>query len=202
MTLRDDCNTKLTDAKTHLADMNNSLPIQSDFNRHLAAFLTAIRSPLQYIHGTADPNSGKQPPPNPRLPVNRALLTWYQLKISSSDILKFFKIERDLDIHQRPVSPLLNATVGAQEFMPISDEAVVIETNVVTGDVVVRNISDQPIIQSVPGELISDSLGTMWSYEFTQWTADSNKDVITLCQRCINEVEQMIQEGTVAGHIT
>src|SRR4051812_24541740 len=104
MTTREDCLDKVAAAKYHLRLMQEHLADRDVFRYDLAAFLSAVRSPLQYVHVTANPNEAR-PRPNPRAAVNRPMLDWYQAQVRRAAILGFFRDERNLDIHQTPVTP-------------------------------------------------------------------------------------------------
>lgn len=185
MGLRDDCQTKLDDAKQQYSDMQANLADQQEFRRHLAAFLSSIRSPLQYIFGASGSVSRME--------------NWYQLKMRNSSILRFFRDERNSDIHATPVRPRGTATVNIQEVVAIGDELVVISVENGRREVIAQVGMTSESTDATPTD--NSAPETTFEYLFDNWTATNDPDVMRLCQQCIDEVDLVITEGIKHGYL-
>ena len=87
---------KLEEARHFLARMRRATGPKA-FQYELSAFLSAARSALQYALNEALSKTGGR--------------NWYDAAASSAPLVKFFKRERDLSIHEKPVIPSNSVTI-------------------------------------------------------------------------------------------
>ncbi len=80
-----------------------------NFRYSLSAFLSAGRSVLQYFHRKA--KSGNR-------------VKWYEKKVSCNTVLKFFKDQRDINIHEHPVD--ISAGVTFNDTVSVSDSLTIV----------------------------------------------------------------------------
>ena len=93
-------NSKFAEAQFFYSKMGQHSVRESDvteFKYYLSAFISAARSILQYIYE----NSKK-----------KGKLSEYDSLVSGDLLLKFFKDERDANIHTKPVYPVTQVEVG------------------------------------------------------------------------------------------
>ncbi len=91
---------KLEEAKYFYTKMIDEQENKGAFIYNLSAFLSAARSVLQYALKEASTKPGGQ--------------KWYDNLMISSPVLKFFKDERDLNIHTEPILPKAHYTLHAE----------------------------------------------------------------------------------------
>lgn len=174
---------KLDEARHFYSQMSANFNDRQKFNYNLSAFLSSARSVLQYTLEEVKGKKGGQ--------------AWYDKRISSSSILQFFKDKRDINIHSEPIHPNQNVTVVAKVKIGIR----------VSASVVVRdangNIKYQSPIETNHPEIKSHSLEepaqVTVKYVFSDWSGD--EDILTLCQRYIDELDSVLQEGIKKGFL-
>lgn len=197
MPLREACNDKLKAARFHLDAMEHLyIGKPPAFRFSLSAFLTAIRSPLQYIYSDAVPSS-RRPPPDPPIPTNGPMLAWYEAKMRQSEVLRFFKLERDREIHERPTKPQarvslsypLNFVYKGLPFTPAWTRP-----DRETGEPTFLTIGIRKYYPA-PEKYVR------WQYNFVDQTNSGTQDVVQLCKRAIIEVENIIAEGIDLGYM-
>ena len=171
---------KLEEAKYFLTKMEEAQDDHSSFVYNLSAFLSASRSVLQYALN----ESGKT------VNGNR----WYQSFVISSSILKFFKNKRDVNIHEKPVSPPSNVQINISDSAHISESI----------SVVIRDKDGNILNQftSSPQSTSHDNKPNVTkrvSYQFSEW--NGNNDVLSLCRDYLKQLETLIDEGICKGFI-
>lgn len=134
------------------------------FKDHLCAFLASARSVQQYALEEAKQNSGGE--------------IWYENYVGHSNILKFFKITRDFEIHLEPVSLNNDLTVklggAVRENVPCTSKA----TFWFAGNWYARQARDyRPADKKLCRSLIQ------------------SKDVMALCQDYLNELKGFVADG-------
>ncbi|MEE9214963.1 MAG: hypothetical protein V3U54_09265 [Thermodesulfobacteriota bacterium] len=151
------------------------------FHYELSAFLSAVRSPLQYAYEEVKGTTKQK---------------WYDNKISNSPILKFFKDKRDINIHERPIQANQHLDLRAFEPICISD-AVDVAIRRPDGSVVKRDVKPEstPVISKdpIPATLVI-------GYKFSDWQGP--EDVFSLCKQYLNEVKEFIKEGIQKGFLS
>jgi hypothetical protein len=181
---------KLDEAKYFYSKMSSEQEIRDAFTFNLSAFLSATRSILQYALEEAKNKQGGQ--------------IWYDNLMKSSLELRFFKDKRDLNIHEKPIHPkahyILHAETGGYLTSFGSVSMTVYDKD--------GNIKQQ--VQSNPNPAIpeitptkntnSEPIPNEVKYYFDNWTG--TEDVLTLCQKCILELENVINDGISQGFIT
>ena len=141
------------------------------FKDHLCAFLASARSVQQYALEEAKKNPGGE--------------MWYENYARSSNILKFFKITRDFEIHLEPVSlnndliVKLGGAVG--ENVPCTSKA----TFWFARNWYTRQARDyKPADKQLCKSLIQ------------------SKDVMALCQDYLNELKGFVADGIKKSFVT
>jgi hypothetical protein len=82
---------KLKEAWFFLVEMNTRERDPSAFIHLLSGFLSAARSVAQYAHKEATAKAGGQ--------------AWYDAEVAKRPLIGYFKTERDVNIHTKPVDP-------------------------------------------------------------------------------------------------
>ncbi len=178
MTLRDDCTNKLAEAQHYLDEMRAHQNNPQVFVWRLSAFLSAVRSPLQYIH--RDEN----------------VRPWYVTRVSANKLIGFFNQERNLNIHEIPVQPRRNAEAQFVVAVGSSVSLGLVVTRAATGETEVLDVQpDGNLQQAVPEE---QEQAIRWNYEFADWKG-RDKDVSKLSASCLAEVRQVVNDGIQAG---
>jgi len=155
---------------------------RENFEYNLSAFLSSARSILQYALREAEKKPGGQ--------------HWYDNRISSSPTLKFFKEKRDINIHVEPIQPLAHSKIEHTGTLPLSGSISITAWDK-DGNIKQQYSSDksnptQKESQIPPVKEIR--------YKFNDWSG--SEDVLTLCQSCIQELENVIKDGVNKGFIT
>lgn len=164
-----------------------SIMIQEQMNRekfayNLSAFLSSARSVLHYaLKEAKTKQKGQQ---------------WYDKIISANPVLKFFKDKRDIDIHTEPIRPNARFTATLTESIHISD-SVSITVKDRNGNIKQQYSPDGPETKlSKPVTAVV----TKVSYRFNDWVG--SEDVLALCQKYIQQLENVIKDGISKGFIT
>ena len=177
---------KLEEAKYFYSKMIDEQENKDAFIHNLSAFLSAARSVLQSALKEASTKSGGQ--------------KWYDSLMASSPVLKFFKDERDVNVHTEPILPKAHYTLHAEGgvYMFGSLSAVVFDEDgkikqQIEGPANPSTKQDEPNQKSkpIPNEV---------KYMFDSW--NGNEDVLTLSKKCIQELGDVIQDGVIQGFIT
>jgi hypothetical protein len=121
---------------------------------------------------------------------------WYESHTSANPILKFFKDKRDINIHATPVSPIANYDVTLKANIGISDSISVIVRDK-NGNIKSQHSSEP---QPKPKDTKDDQPTIRVTYRFDDWSG--NEDVLTLCQKYLQELERLIDDGVNKGFIT
>jgi hypothetical protein len=179
---------KLEEAKYFYSKMLNEQGNREAFTYDLSAFLSAARSVLQYALEESRLKKGGQ--------------KWYEKLMVSSRLLKFFKDERDVNIHTGPVLPKAHYTLYAEagNYILMSGLVSMIvrdkEGNIKQPTKVSANSSEE---QEKPVQK-STSMPNEVRYFFNNWMGD--EDVLTLSKNYIEEIESAINDGITQGFIT
>lgn len=177
---------KLKEAWYFLGQMHASVRDPHAFVHCLSAFLSASRSVAQYALKEAQAKSGGQ--------------AWYdgEVQAAKRPQMSFFKDERDVNIHAKPVGPKAVFTVEAHITLHIGGAA----------DYRVRFLNDQgqPVeITSQPPEPEHSAAPAPPAkqpelrYEFADRPGD---DLLVLCEQYLKELETLVKRGQQAGFVT
>ena len=175
--------TKLKEAKYFYAKMLNEQGNRDAFVYNLSA----ARSVLQYALEEARVKKDGQ--------------KWYEKLMISSPLLKFFKDERDINIHAEPVLPKAHYTLYAEagNYILMSGSVTMIvrdkEGNIKQQTKVSADSSaeqEKTVQKSIskPNEV---------RYFFDNWMG--HEDILTLSKRCLEEIERAINDGIMQGFI-
>lgn len=194
---------KLKEAKYFLNRMKEVKANYEDFVFNLSAFISAARSIAQYMHNETS-SSGN--------------LSWYESKMSSSDVLRFFKSTRDLNIHLIPCKLQKNVEIRVST---LNLTASIASTSISSsGTVVFASSSSSSSASNENKEIPQAKAVDTYKFDpdwydqitinehFTQTDKELCKricqsyDVITFCEAYINKLEIIMNEGISAGIIS
>ncbi|TET68168.1 MAG: hypothetical protein E3J56_11730 [Candidatus Aminicenantes bacterium] len=174
---------KIKEAEYFLVRMKAEQDNKEQFEFNLSAFLSAARSVLQYAFEEVKKARTRE-------------MKWYENSVSGSPIIGFSKDKRDNNIHIEPVKPQADYSHEASaviEFSGSSED----EVRDKNGKVVAQGSSEKPTKKS---EKPKTSAVDEVKYKFRDWPG--NEDVLTLCERYIQELEKVVQDGVSKGYIT
>ncbi len=172
--------TKLNEAKYFFTKMHEVIDDPLRFHFELSAFLSSARSILQYGNEEAKSKTGGQ--------------VWYNRQVSGNNILRYFKDKRDVNIHTKPAKANRKISATVTEHVHIS-ESPKIEIQRDGGSIKGREHNEH---NSMPGPKPNDS--TTIKYTFSDWSG--TEDVIELCGKYINALEEFINSGQANGFLT
>lgn len=173
---------KLMEAKYFYSKMVEEQGNRDNFTYNLSAFLSSARSVLQYALNEAKTKQGGQ--------------QWYDNIISVSPVLKFFKDKRDIDIHIEPIRPEAHLTATLTKTLHLSD-SVLVTVKDKEGNIKQQHSSDKP--EPKPNKPETPAVLEV-SYKFDDW--GGSEEVLTLCQRYIQQLEGVIKDGIAKGFVT
>jgi hypothetical protein len=176
---------KLEEARHFLERMRQATEPKG-FQYELSAFLTAARSALQYACKEAKSEAKKK----------TGGQSWYDNAVSSAPLVQFFKKERDLNVHETPVVPSTSVTIGLPALAisggmgrvePVSSPDHAPRCDTPAGD-------PAPIVPPWQPPVVT------YEYSFKDWTGP--EDAISLCEQYLAEVQAIVSDGEVRGHLT
>lgn len=100
--------TKLAEARYFLDRLHAEVANPAAFGRELSAFLASARSVLQYALKEAESKPGGR--------------QWYEQAVAADPLFRFFKNERDTNIHDQPVDPARRSTTEVASLLNIADD--------------------------------------------------------------------------------
>lgn len=125
---------------------------------YLSAFLSAGRSPLQYIYSRAKSMHRKD---------------CYDRLVSGNDLIKFFKCQRNINIHSHAVKRAIK--------MDVSD-TVGVDDSIDDGQTKLATLSE----------------GEELKYTFSGWSSSDN-EIVALSERYLEEVKNIFQRSCEVG---
>lgn len=173
---------KFTEMKHFYSKMIDEQEHREIFEYNLSAFLSSARSILQYALLEAETKPGGK--------------WWYDNRISSSLILRFFKDKRDINIHKEPIHLLVYFKKIIEGMLRLSGSLSLIAYDK-EGNIKQQYSSDKP--EPTQKESQTSAVKEI-KYKFNNW--GGREDVLTLCQSCIQELENVIKDGVNKGFIT
>lgn len=162
---------KLREAKYFYSRMREEQLNVEYFKHNLSAFLSSARSVLQYALSEAQ---------------RKRRQSWYDECISNSTILTFFKDTRDINIH---IEPIISKAQHKLEYtLSLSPSLLTtLSAKGAKGNIIQQSFSDEP--ESKPKEPAVQEI----TYTFADWKG--SEDVLTLCQKYIQELEHVVSDG-------
>jgi len=177
---------KIKEAEYFLAQMKAEQDNRENFEFNLSAFLSAARSVLQYACEEVKKARTRE-------------MKWYENSVSGSKIIGFSKDKRDNNIHIEPVKPQAKYNVEATGVIGFSG-SLKYEVRDKSGKVIARGSPKKPISQPIKQKKHDIPTKEEVKYKFRDWTGD--EDVITLCEKYIQELEKTGEDGDSKGFIT
>ena len=175
---------KLDEANYFYSQMSTTFDDNKKFRYNLSAFLTSARSVLQYALEEAKGKTGGQ--------------VWHDKQIAASHTLGFFKDKRDVNIHTEPVRPTKHLTATITAKIGLRDSASVIVKDA-SGNILSESSTSSSQNDTKPQSLPkSESITVRWV--FSDWAGP--EDVMTLCQKCIDELDDLVKDGIKQGFLT
>jgi hypothetical protein len=174
---------KLKEAWFFLGEMNTRERDPSAFIHLLSGFLSAARSVAQYAHKEATAKAGGQ--------------AWYDAEVAKRPLIGYFKTERDVNIHTKPVDP--KAVWKVEGFIPMfisggADYGVKF-LNEQGQPVEIKIKAPAPVPPPPPAQLGP----VMVRYAFAD---RPNDNILTLCENYLKELEALVKEGQAKGFVT
>jgi hypothetical protein len=146
----------------------------------LSAFLSAARSVLQYAIKEAQTKSGGQ--------------QWYDSRITSNNVLTFFKDKRDINVHVQPIQ--VNQHISIQLTEVVLSVSIHIKKFDQTGrliDEYSSEPSEPPSSREIPPKVTH-------RFAFPDWSG--TEDVLQLCHLYLEELQHVVVEGQNNGFLT
>lgn len=153
-----------------------------DFKHNVSAFLTAARSVLMYARLEAESK-----------PMGQA---WLDRRMSDSQLLQFFKKQRDLSVHHEPVSLERRVDITINEHIAVG-ESFSIELIGPDGKVKERRDSAPAAVVPAPRTATTTTEHCYW---FQEWEGTDQVD--KLCDRLLMELHDVVADGRKRGFLT
>lgn len=174
--------TKFAEAQYFYSRMLAELNAREAFTCNLSAFLSSARSVLQYALEEAKTKTNGQ--------------QWYDNHIAGSDVLRFFKCKRDINIHTKPVKPARQTNVVLTSTVHISGSLSIRHLDA-NGNVLYQSPPETP----KPEPKTPDTQPAVTTqYKFADWPG--SEDVMTLCQMYLDELQRVVEDGVRKGYLT
>jgi len=174
---------KLKEARFFLGEMHTRERDPCAFIHLLSAFLSASRSVAQYALKEAKAKVGGQ--------------AWYAAEVAKRPLMDYFKTERDVNIHTKPVDPKAVWKVEGSIPMFISGGA---DYGVKFLNEEGKPIEVQLKAAAPPAPPPPAQQGpVMVRYAFADRPSDS---ILALCEDYLKELEALVKEGHAKGFVT
>lgn len=174
---------KLKEAWFFLGEMHARERDPSAFIHLLSGFLSAARSVAQYAHKEATAKAGGQ--------------VWYDAEVNVRPLIGYFKTERDVNIHTKPVDPKAVWKITGSFPMFISGGADYgIKFFDEKGQPVEVEIKAAPPPPPPPPKAQPQP---EVRYEFAD---RPNESILTLCENYLKELDALVKEGHAKGFVT
>ncbi len=170
---------KIKEARYFFTQMKKELADSDPFNHNLSAFLSSTRSVLQYSLNEVNGKSGGQ--------------KWYDDIVSKSNVVKFFKDKRDINIHKEPIPVKKKVNATHTESIGISESIVVIRVDSEGKKIILSSISPH----SPERDVAKEQLSIEFKYFFSDWPG--SEDALDLCSKYLEELEEMVKDGIKRG---
>lgn len=178
---------KLKEAWYFLGEMHAKVRDPHAFVHCLSAFLSASRSPIQYALAEAEARLGK-----------KNAHKWHVAQLGKYKLVNFFKDERDVNIHVKPVDPKAIFQVEGHVTLHIRGAAHY-RVNFVDDKgqpVEMASPPPEPVPASPPPSAPKEP---EVRYEFADRPGE---DILVLCESYLREVEAYVKDAQNAGYVT
>jgi len=177
---------KFREAAYFFGVMKAQVNDRNAFVYNFSAFITAARSVVQYaLEECKTTTTGK---------------TWYDNYVSGTDLIRYFKDKRDVNIHEEPVVPNAAYTVEATMHLSISGTCSVkvfardADGNLVEKATPASEAAEKAIASPPPNPANKESV--------RYFLADrKNEDLVVLAEGYINELIAFLRAARAAGHV-
>jgi hypothetical protein len=171
---------KLEEAQYFLCRLAETTNHPRAFTFNLSALLSAARSVLQYACKEVKKNpSGK---------------AWYEQKIAASDVIKFLRNKRNLNIHHEPVVPLREISVALSDTIRVTGSI-----HTVLKDQHGNIISESKSHPERLPELVDAPPVCSYKYRFADWPGP--EDLIKVCSSYLSEIKAVVNDGILRGYL-
>lgn len=170
---------KIDEAERNLQKLSVRGNDRINFLDNLSAFLSSARSVLQYARKEAKTKSGGR--------------GWYDAQVTVHAVVKFFKDERDRNIHERRVSADAHVNLDAGEQVSLSDSVVIAALRADGTIETTESLSSSPSSPKQPAVIVTRE------YFFPDWPG---MDIVTLCGIYLAELKRIVADGIKNGFLT
>lgn len=177
---------KFKEAGYFLTQMTANQDNPDAFAHNLSAFLSASRSVLQYALEEAKTKPGGQ--------------AWYDDQITRDDraIVRFFRDQRNVNVHAKPVGPRRIIHVEAVTTLHISGS---VDVSVDYFDPEGKRIEiHAPAERDVPPAPRYEPAPPSVRYVFDGWPGD--EDVLALGNEYLKQLRKIVADGRAGGFLT
>ena len=147
----------------------------------LSAFLSVARSVLQYALKEAETKAGGQ--------------QWYQIQVTSSNVLTFFKDKRDINVHATPIQVSQHTSIELTAILHVSGSIHIKKFD--QNGQLIGEYSSEPELPTQPAEIPPKITNR---FTFPDWPG--NEDVLQLCHLYLNELQRVVIDGQSKGFLT
>jgi hypothetical protein len=179
---------KFREAAYFLGVMKANVNDRNAFIYNFSALITAARSVVQYAFEECRPD-----------PTARA---WYDNYISNTDMIRYFRDKRDINIHEEPVLPNAAYHVEATMHLTISGTFSVkvltrdSDGNLVEQSTAASDAAERAIAAPAPRPTSENKVSVRY------FLADrKNDDLIDLAETYMNELIAFLHAARAAGYV-
>ena len=193
-------NTKLKEANYFLDKMRKVKANYEEFVFNLSAFISSARSVMQYMEAETKAKNNS---------------SWYEKKMLGSDILRFFRSNRDLNIHVVPIRLQKGMEVPILNLSPtIASTSISSSGGVIFTTIPLSSSSSSSSSRQVDQSIDNYKFDPNWyaTVSINEHFKQSDKDlcmkicqkynVLTFCENYIYELNTIVDEGIDEGYIT
>lgn len=177
---------KFREAVYFFGVMKININDRNAFVYNFSAFITAARSVVQYALEECKPNTASK--------------QWYDNYVANTDMIRYFKDKRDVNIHEEPVVPNAAENYDATIALTVSGTASV--------SVVARDVAGNIVTKSTPAsEAAEKAIASPTPMPATKegvryfFPDRPNDDLIVLAENYINELVAFLKAARDAGHL-
>ena len=177
---------KFREAAYFFGMMKTNINDRTAFVYNFSAFITAARSVVQYAFEECKPTT--------------AARTWYDSYVSRTDMIRYFKDKRDINIHEEPVVPNVAYSVAASVHLFVSGTCSVkvmahdSDGNLVEKTTPASEAAEKAIASPTPEPISNESVRY-----FLSDRKDDN--LVVLGEKYINELIAFLKAGRTAGFV-
>src|SRR3990172_228730 len=172
---------KLKEARYFYSRMLSETDNRDNLLFDLSAFLSAARSVLQYAIKEAKTKAGGQ--------------QWYQIQVTSSNVLTFFKDKRDINVHATPIQVSQHTSIELTAILHVSGSIHIKKFD--QNGQLIGEYSSEPSEPTPPTEIPPKV-----THRLTVQDWPGNEDVLRLCDLYLNELERVVADGQSKGILT